>query len=94
MPDAQSDTQPFTRMQRFWSTLARELSRRAGVVALVGLLVTLVLGLGIGKLTFATGQDSYLNPEDQVAIDNVDYQSQFGGQAMVGRRELCVWAGV
>jgi hydrophobe/amphiphile efflux-3 (HAE3) family protein len=83
VPDAPRDTPTFTRMQRFWSTLARELSRRAGLVALVGLLVTLVLGLGIGKLTFATGQDSYLNPEDQVAIDNVDYQSQFGGQAML-----------
>jgi hydrophobe/amphiphile efflux-3 (HAE3) family protein len=70
-------------MQRFWSRLADELSRRAGLVALVGLLVTLVLGAGLTKLTFATGQDSYLNTEDQVYQDNLSYQGQFGGEAML-----------
>lgn len=72
-----------TRMQQFWSWLAVQLGKRAGLVALVGLLVTLVAAYGTTKLTFATGQDSYLNSDDQVAIDNVTYQDLFGGEAML-----------
>ena len=34
-------------MQRFWSVLAVNLGKRAGLVSVIGLLVTLVLGLGI-----------------------------------------------
>ncbi len=71
-------------MQRFWSWLAVELGKRAGLVALIGLIMTLVLGYGITRLEFATGQDSYLNKDDQVYIDNVAYQNLFGGQAMLG----------
>jgi hydrophobe/amphiphile efflux-3 (HAE3) family protein len=71
-------------MQRFWSWLAVELGKRAGIVALIGLIVTLVLGFGITRLEFATGQDSYLNKDDEVYIDNVEYQELFGGQAMLG----------
>jgi hydrophobe/amphiphile efflux-3 (HAE3) family protein len=70
-------------MQRFWSRLAVELGKRAGLVSVVGLLVTVVLGFGITKLDFATGQDSYLNKSDQVYKDNLQYQSLFGGQAML-----------
>src|SRR5262245_11119665 len=71
-------------MQRFWSWLAVELGKRAGLVALIGLIMTLALGYGITRLEFATGQDSYLNKDDQVYIDNVHYQDLFGGQAMLG----------
>ncbi|QYG92310.1 MMPL family transporter [Iamia sp. SCSIO 61187] len=70
-------------MQRFWSWLAVELGRRAGLVSIVGLVVTVALGLGITQLEFATGQDSYLNKGDQVAKDNVAYQDLFGGQIMI-----------
>jgi hydrophobe/amphiphile efflux-3 (HAE3) family protein len=70
-------------VQRFWSWLAVELGRRAGLVSIVGLLVTVALGLGISQLEFATGQDSYLNKGDQVAKDNVAYQDLFGGQIMI-----------
>ncbi|MCB0977526.1 MAG: MMPL family transporter, partial [Acidimicrobiales bacterium] len=70
-------------MKRFWSNLAVQLGKRAGLVSVVGLIITLVLGLGIPKLQFATGQDSYLNKNDQVAKDNVAYQDLFGGQLMV-----------
>ncbi|HEX7133582.1 MAG TPA: MMPL family transporter [Iamia sp.] len=70
-------------MQRFWSWLAVELGRRAGLVSIIGLLVTVALGLGISQLEFATGQDSYLNKGDQVAKDNVAYQDLFGGQIMI-----------
>jgi hydrophobe/amphiphile efflux-3 (HAE3) family protein len=70
-------------MTKFWSWLAVNLGRRAGVVSVVGLAVTIGLGLGITRLDFATGQDSYLNSDEQVAVDNVAYQELFGGQAMI-----------
>ncbi|MEY2459613.1 MAG: uncharacterized protein QOG30_1443, partial [Acidimicrobiaceae bacterium] len=70
-------------MQRFWSNVAVQLGKRAGVVSVVGLLITVGLGLGIAKLDFATGQDSYLNKSDQAYKDNVAYQDLFGGQAML-----------
>ncbi len=70
-------------MRAFWSKLAVQLGKRAGLVSVVGLLITLILGMGIPKLQFATGQDSYLNSDDQVAIDNVQYQKLFGGQLMI-----------
>lgn len=78
-----TDPTHLTRMQRFWSWLALSLGRHAGIVALVGLLLTLVLGYGTTRLQFATGQDSYLNSSDQIAIDNVEYQGLFGGQAVL-----------
>ncbi len=71
-------------MQRFWSTLAVQLGKRAGLVSVVGLLLTVGLGFGISKLEFATGQDSYLNSDDPIAQDNVAYQNLFGGDAMLG----------
>jgi hydrophobe/amphiphile efflux-3 (HAE3) family protein len=70
-------------MQRFWNWLALNLGKHAGIVTLVGLLLTLVLGFGITQLKFATGQDSYLNHDDQVYKDNVEYQSLFGGEAVL-----------
>ena len=70
-------------MTRIWSWLGLNLGKHAGVVSVVGLLVTLTLGFGITKLDFATGQDSYLNKDDQIYIDNVAYQDLFGGQAML-----------
>src|SRR5437660_4040936 len=71
-------------MQRFWSAAAVQLGKRAGVVSLVGLLITAVLGAGITRLHFATGQDAYLNRSDRVYQDNVRYQTLFGGEAMLG----------
>jgi uncharacterized protein len=70
-------------MHKFWSWLAINLGKHAGIVGIVGLLITVVLGLGITKLEFATGQDSYLNKDEAVYKDSVAYQDLFGGQAMV-----------
>ncbi len=70
-------------MQQFWSWLAVNLGKRAGLVSVVGLLITLALGAGITQLEFATGQDAYLNKGDAVYKDNVAYQDLFGGQAML-----------
>ena len=63
--------------------MAVVLGKRAGVVGLIGLIVTMILGFGLTKLEFATGQDSYLNSDEQIAKDNVAYQSLFGGQIML-----------
>src|SRR4051812_36372685 len=70
-------------MQRFWSWLAVGLGKHAVAVVLVLVAITVLLGAGISKLEFATGQDSYLNKSDQVYKDNVQYQDLFGGQAML-----------
>jgi hydrophobe/amphiphile efflux-3 (HAE3) family protein len=70
-------------MQRFWSYIAVQLGKHAVWVTVIGLLVTIGLGLGITQLKFATGQDSYLNTNEQVYKDNVVYQRLFGGQAML-----------
>jgi hydrophobe/amphiphile efflux-3 (HAE3) family protein len=70
-------------MQRFWSNLAVQLGKRAGLVSVVGLIVTVALGFGISGLKFQTGQDSYLNKGERVYKDNVVYQDLFGGQAML-----------
>ncbi len=70
-------------MQRFWAWLGLNLGKRAGVVSIVGLIITVALGFGIPKLEFATGQDSYLNKDEDVYKDSVAYQDLFGGQAMV-----------
>ncbi|MBA2495886.1 MAG: MMPL family transporter, partial [Acidimicrobiia bacterium] len=63
--------------------MAVVLGRRARFVGVVCFLVTAVLGAGLSRLEFATGQDSYLNADQQVAIDNRAYQDLFGGQAML-----------
>ncbi len=70
-------------MHRFWSWLALNLGKRAGIVSIVGLLITLTLGAGITQLKFSSGQDAYLNKTDQVYKDNVAYQKLFGGEAML-----------
>jgi hydrophobe/amphiphile efflux-3 (HAE3) family protein len=70
-------------MAKFWSWLAVNLGRHAGMVGVIGLVFTIVIGFGITRLEFATGQDSYLNRDSQIYKDNVDYQERFGGQAML-----------
>lgn len=72
-----------SQVQKFWSNLAVQLGKHAGLVSVIGLIMTIVLGLGTTQLKFATGQDSYLNKGEQVYKDNVAYQDLFGGQAML-----------
>jgi len=70
-------------MQRFWSWLAVNLGRHAGMVTAVGLIFTIVLGLGITRIQFATGQDSYISKGSKVYDDNIEYQKLFGGNALL-----------
>ena len=48
-------------MRRVWAWMGLNFGKHAGIVGVIGLAITLVLGLGITRLDFATGQDSYLN---------------------------------
>jgi hydrophobe/amphiphile efflux-3 (HAE3) family protein len=76
------------KMQRFWSWMAVNLGKHAGIVTVVGLVFTVVIGTGITRLEFATGQDSYLERDSEVYKDNVEYQKLFGGQAMLSVVEM------
>jgi hydrophobe/amphiphile efflux-3 (HAE3) family protein len=66
-----------------WARLGRWLARRSGVVLGTVVALTVLLALGLPRLTFATGQDSYLNADTEVYTDNIEYQNLFGGQAML-----------
>lgn len=71
-------------MKRFWSQAGLQLGKYAyWVIGGVLALTVLLAATGLPKLEFATGQDSYLNSDSEVAVDNREYQSLFGGQAML-----------
>jgi hypothetical protein len=70
-------------MRNAWSWLGLELGKRAGIVALVGLLATVALGLGMTHLTFETSNNSYLNTNDRAQIETNAYnEAQFGGDPL------------
>ncbi len=70
-------------MTDFWERTGRLLSRRTAATLAVVLVVTIAMGVGLQRLDFATGQDSYIDPASQVAKDNERYQKLFGGENMV-----------
>ncbi len=70
-------------MEQIWRTLGTSLGKQWRLVVVGLVVVTGVLALGATQIEFATGQDSYLNPESQIAIDNVEYQGNFGGETVI-----------
>jgi predicted RND superfamily exporter protein len=70
-------------MERFWRRTGVALGKHWVIVMLVLVAITGVLALGARQIDFATGQDSYLNPDSQIAIDNVEFQEQFGGETVI-----------
>jgi hydrophobe/amphiphile efflux-3 (HAE3) family protein len=70
-------------MEQFWRATGIALGKHWKIVAAVVVVITIVLGLGARQIEFATGQDSYLNPDSQVAIDNVAFQEDFGGETVI-----------
>ncbi len=70
-------------MQQFWRDAGVALGKYWKFVLLGVVTLALVLGFGLTRLEFATGQDSYLNDNSQVAIDNVAFQDQFGGETVI-----------
>jgi uncharacterized protein len=69
-------------MRRTWEWLGLNLGKRAGVVAICGLLLTVGLGFGITTLRFTTSNSDYLNTNDPAWINNVNYEKVFGGDPM------------
>ncbi|MGO9029541.1 MAG: efflux RND transporter permease subunit [Acidimicrobiales bacterium] len=70
-------------MRNAWSWLGLNLGKRAGTVSVIGLVITVALGLGITQLKFVTSNASYLNPTDKAQIENQNYEKHFGGDPIV-----------
>src|SRR5215213_7277675 len=70
-------------MERFWRKLGFNFGAHWKIVLLVVVVITVLLGIGATQIEFATGQDSYLNSDSQIAIDNREYQDLFGGEAVI-----------
>ena len=70
-------------MERFWRSAGIQLGRYWWAVFGAMLAITVLLAFGLTRLEFATGQDSYLNQDSQIAIDNVRYQADFGGETAI-----------
>ena len=66
-----------------WRSIGQSVSRRTTAVLAGVLMLTAVAVIGLGQLEFSTGQDSYIDSSSQVAKDNEQYQSLFGGENMV-----------
>ncbi len=71
------------RYRNAWSWLGLNLGRRAGTVGLIGLVLTVALGLGITTLKFRTSNASYLNGNDLAQIENHQYEKLFGGDLII-----------
>ena len=70
-------------MDRFWRRAGHAISARTMAVVAVVVVITIVLGAGLSRLDFATGQDSYIEKSSTEARDNERYQELFGGESMV-----------
>jgi uncharacterized protein len=66
-------------MRRTWEWLGLNLGKRAGLVAAIGLAASIVLGAGVVRLSFATGNSDYLNKNDPAWVGNQRYVTAFGG---------------
>lgn len=70
-------------MEQFWRNAGQQLGKQWKIVLAAVIVLTGVLAIGATQIEFATGQDSYLNPESQTAIDNVEFQDSFGGETVI-----------
>ena len=71
------------KLRRNWSWLGLNLGKYAGIVGIIGLVISLILVIGLVKLKFTTSDSSYLNASDPASIENIHYQSLFGGDPIV-----------
>ncbi len=70
-------------MEQLWRRIGQALASNTKAVLAVCAVVTAVTAIGLTNLEFATGQDSYLDSESDIAQDNERYQDLFGGENMV-----------
>lgn len=66
-------------MRRAWSWLGLNLGKHAGLVSVIGLAITIVLGIGITQLKFVTNTTSFLNRTDPAYTHEIAYEHKFGG---------------
>jgi hypothetical protein len=66
-------------MRRAWSWLGLNLGKHAGLVSVIGLAVTVVLGIGLTQLKFVTNITSLLNKSDPAYVHEISYEHRFGG---------------
>jgi len=81
--DASLSAPERTASERRWRSLGVTLGKQWKAVIAVVVVLTAVMAVGLTRVEFATGQDSYLNPDSQIAIDNVEFQDQFGGETII-----------
>jgi len=55
----------------------------AAAMVAIAMCAAAVLAVGIPRLQFKTGQDSLLSSTDKLAVDNVRFQSHFGGDPLL-----------
>ena len=83
-PLARTDgTQATGTMEVFWRRTGVSLGKYWKLVTAIVLVLTALFAVGLTNLEFATGQDSYLNPDSQIAEDNVIFQDAFGGETVI-----------
>ncbi|NNE73766.1 MAG: RND transporter, partial [Acidimicrobiales bacterium] len=70
-------------MESTWRSAGVQLGKHWKLVLLGAVALTAALFYGLTQLQFATGQDSYLNSDSQIALDNVAFQDQFGGETAI-----------
>jgi hydrophobe/amphiphile efflux-3 (HAE3) family protein len=71
-------------MEQFWRNTGVQLGKQwKAVVAAMVVVTVALIAVGATRIEFATGQDSYLNPDSQIAIDNVAFQNDFGGETII-----------
>src|SRR5438270_2694177 len=70
-------------MRRFPIFAADVISRHPFALIAAAMAVAVALSFGIPRLHFQTGQDTLLDPQSKIALDNTRYQRQFGGDAML-----------
>ena len=69
--------------------------RRAPLVLVaVTMCVAAGLAFGIPRLQFRTGQDTLLDPDSKISLDNARFQRQFGGDPMLVLFEAQGGAGI
>ena len=70
-------------METFWRRAGVQLGKYWYAVLALVVAITGLLSFGLSQLEFATGQESYLNQDSQIAIDNVAFQENFGGETVI-----------
>jgi predicted RND superfamily exporter protein len=71
------------RPMRAWQRLSAVVTRHPVRVLVGAGAVVAVLGVGLPRLEFTTGQDTLVDPASEVYRDNAQFQDRFGGEPML-----------